>query len=209
VFLFASIACFILGQIFEFAISRHICLGSGRTIDGALFQTLFSLAAMVLLYVQWTKIPFTPAAPKPPPQPTMAVYGAPGYGAYAYGQPLPPGMVPQPYPGQPYQAQPYPTTQPYPPPGPPYPAQPYLVPVGSDKLTAPGQAPPPTELPQQPYTSPVDPQELHGHAPASALPTGPTSREAEPPAVAPASGPAPGTGPSTQREGQRGTMEWG
>lgn len=46
-----------MGQIFEFAISVQICQGTGRNVDGAFFQTAFSLIAVILLYFQWGMIP--------------------------------------------------------------------------------------------------------------------------------------------------------
>src|SRR6187551_3822788 len=55
-----AIICFVFGQLFEFVFGTYICQGSGRRVDGVVFQTTLSLAAMVLLYVQWMRVPVPP-----------------------------------------------------------------------------------------------------------------------------------------------------
>ncbi|KAH8907003.1 chitin synthase export chaperone [Coniochaeta sp. PMI_546] len=47
---------FALGQIFNYVISRYICNGTLGKIDGALFETLFTLLSVVLIWVFWSSI---------------------------------------------------------------------------------------------------------------------------------------------------------
>ncbi|OIW27393.1 hypothetical protein CONLIGDRAFT_682450 [Coniochaeta ligniaria NRRL 30616] len=47
---------FALGQIFNYVISRYICNGTMGKIDGALFETLFTLLSVVLIWVFWSSI---------------------------------------------------------------------------------------------------------------------------------------------------------
>ncbi|KAI2641963.1 chitin synthase III catalytic subunit [Xylaria nigripes] len=47
---------FALGQIFNYVISRFICDGTSGKIDGALFQTLFTLLSVVMVWVFWSSI---------------------------------------------------------------------------------------------------------------------------------------------------------
>lgn len=47
---------FAIGQIFNYAISRYICEGTSGRIDGALFQTLFTLLSVVLVWAFWSSI---------------------------------------------------------------------------------------------------------------------------------------------------------
>jgi chitin synthase III-like protein len=47
---------FALGQIFNYVISRFICNGTTGKIDGALFETLFTLLSVVLIWVFWSSI---------------------------------------------------------------------------------------------------------------------------------------------------------
>ena len=56
VYLFAAALLFAIGQIFEFVISRYICQGTGGKINGALFETLFTLLAVVMVWVFWSSI---------------------------------------------------------------------------------------------------------------------------------------------------------
>ncbi|KJZ80276.1 hypothetical protein HIM_00126 [Hirsutella minnesotensis 3608] len=56
IYLVAAAVVFALGQIFNYAISRYICEGTSGKIDGALFQTLFTLVSVVLVWVFWSSI---------------------------------------------------------------------------------------------------------------------------------------------------------
>lgn len=47
---------FAIGQIFNYVISRYICDGTDGKIDGALFQTLFTLLSVVMIWVFWSSI---------------------------------------------------------------------------------------------------------------------------------------------------------
>ncbi|POS77807.1 chitin synthase export chaperone [Diaporthe helianthi] len=56
VYLTLAAILFALGQIFNYAISPHICNGTDGKIDGALFQTLFTLLSVVMVWVFWSSI---------------------------------------------------------------------------------------------------------------------------------------------------------
>lgn len=47
---------FALGQIFNYVVSPYICNGTMGKIDGALFETLFTLLAVVLVWFFWSSI---------------------------------------------------------------------------------------------------------------------------------------------------------
>jgi len=47
---------FALGQIFNYVISPYICNGTVGKIDGALFETLFTLLAVVVTWIFWASI---------------------------------------------------------------------------------------------------------------------------------------------------------
>ena len=47
---------FAAGQIINYIASPHICSGTDGNIDGALFQTLLTLASVVLIWVFWSSI---------------------------------------------------------------------------------------------------------------------------------------------------------
>ncbi|KAI1343998.1 chitin synthase III catalytic subunit [Xylariaceae sp. FL0016] len=47
---------FALGQIFNYVISPYICNGTSAKIDGALFETLFTLLAVIMVWVFWSSI---------------------------------------------------------------------------------------------------------------------------------------------------------
>ncbi|PHH78689.1 hypothetical protein CDD82_2912 [Ophiocordyceps australis] len=55
-FLTAAALAFALGQVFNYAISKYICNGTNGRIDGALFETLFTLVAVVLVWIFWSSI---------------------------------------------------------------------------------------------------------------------------------------------------------
>ena len=56
VYLFAAALLFATGQIFQYVISTHICNGTHGKIDGALFETLFTLASVIMIWVFWSSI---------------------------------------------------------------------------------------------------------------------------------------------------------
>ncbi|KAI2471829.1 chitin synthase III catalytic subunit [Annulohypoxylon bovei var. microspora] len=47
---------FALGQIFNYVVSPYICNGTAGKIDGALFETLFTLLSVVMIWVFWSSI---------------------------------------------------------------------------------------------------------------------------------------------------------
>lgn len=47
---------FAAGQVFDFVISVHICNGTSGKIDGSLFETFFTLLAVVMIWVFWSSI---------------------------------------------------------------------------------------------------------------------------------------------------------
>lgn len=55
-YLAAAALLFAIGQIFQYVISTHICSGTKQRIDGALFETLFTLLSVVMIWVFWSSI---------------------------------------------------------------------------------------------------------------------------------------------------------
>lgn len=55
-YLTGAAVLFALGQIFNYVISPYICNGTAGKIDGALFETLFTLLSVVLVWVFWSSI---------------------------------------------------------------------------------------------------------------------------------------------------------
>ena len=51
-----SALAFAVGQIFNFIISVHICHGTNGAIDGSMFETLFVLISVCLLWWFWISI---------------------------------------------------------------------------------------------------------------------------------------------------------
>jgi Chitin synthase export chaperone len=47
---------FAVSQIFNFVISVHICLGTNHKIDGSMFETLFVIISVALLWWFWISI---------------------------------------------------------------------------------------------------------------------------------------------------------
>jgi hypothetical protein len=56
IYLAAAALLFALGQIFNYIVSVHICKGTDGKIDGALFETLFTLLSVVAIWVFWSSI---------------------------------------------------------------------------------------------------------------------------------------------------------
>lgn len=55
-YLTAALLLFAIGQIFNYVVSSHICNGTNGAVDGALFQTLFTLLAVVAVWIFWSSI---------------------------------------------------------------------------------------------------------------------------------------------------------
>lgn len=56
IYLGAAALLFAIGQIFNYVASVHICKGTKGAIDGALFETLFTLLSVVTIWVFWSSI---------------------------------------------------------------------------------------------------------------------------------------------------------
>jgi len=52
----AAALLFAIGQIFDYVVSIHICNGTNGKIDGALFETLFTLLSVVTVWIFWSSI---------------------------------------------------------------------------------------------------------------------------------------------------------
>ncbi|MCJ1285342.1 hypothetical protein MMC26_004682 [Xylographa opegraphella] len=55
-YLIAAVILFAIGQIFEYVISKYICSGTSGKINGTLFETLFTLLSVVMVWVFWSSI---------------------------------------------------------------------------------------------------------------------------------------------------------
>ena len=55
-FLMGAALLFAIGQIFNYVISVHICKGTSGNINGAFFETLFTLASVVMIWIFWASI---------------------------------------------------------------------------------------------------------------------------------------------------------
>lgn len=55
-YLTGAAVVFAIGQVFNYAISRYICEGTSGKVDGALFQTLFTLLSVILVWAFWSSI---------------------------------------------------------------------------------------------------------------------------------------------------------
>ncbi|KAK8133975.1 chitin synthase III catalytic subunit domain-containing protein [Apiospora sp. TS-2023a] len=47
---------FAIGQVFNYTISPYICNGTAGKIDGALFETLFTLLSVIMVWIFWSSI---------------------------------------------------------------------------------------------------------------------------------------------------------
>lgn len=56
VYLFGAALLFAIGQIFQYVASVHICTGTSGKINGGLFESLFTLLAVVMVWVFWSSI---------------------------------------------------------------------------------------------------------------------------------------------------------
>jgi hypothetical protein len=69
-YLVGAAVAFAAGQVFDFVVSPYICNGTSGAIDGALFETLFTLVSVVLVWIFWSSIteddwPMDPATQYP------------------------------------------------------------------------------------------------------------------------------------------------
>jgi hypothetical protein len=71
VYLMGAAILFAIGQIFQYVISVHICEGTDGKINGGLFESLFTLLAVVMVWVFWSSI-----TEDDWPMPTVAGSGA-------------------------------------------------------------------------------------------------------------------------------------
>ncbi|KAL1841034.1 hypothetical protein VTJ49DRAFT_7465 [Mycothermus thermophilus] len=55
-FLVGAAVAFAAGQVFNFVVSPYICNGTSGAIDGSMFQTLFTLISVVLVWIFWSSI---------------------------------------------------------------------------------------------------------------------------------------------------------
>lgn len=56
VYLAAAALLFAIGQIFQYVISVHLCNATNGKINGGLFETFFTLCAVVMIWVFWSSI---------------------------------------------------------------------------------------------------------------------------------------------------------
>ncbi|KAJ4347598.1 hypothetical protein N0V95_005292 [Ascochyta clinopodiicola] len=55
-YLLGAAILFAIGQVFQYVISVHICTGTSGKINGGLFETLFTLLSVVMIWVFWSSI---------------------------------------------------------------------------------------------------------------------------------------------------------
>jgi len=70
-YLIGAALLFAIGQIFQYVISVHICNGTDGKINGGLFESLFTLLAVIMVWVFWSSI-----TEDDWPMPTVAGAGA-------------------------------------------------------------------------------------------------------------------------------------
>lgn len=70
VYLSGAALLFAVGQIFQYVVSTHLCNASDGRVNGALFETLFTLLSVIMVWVFWSSIT-EDDWPEPPP---MATY---------------------------------------------------------------------------------------------------------------------------------------
>jgi hypothetical protein len=56
IYLTGALVLFALGQIFQYVVSQYICNGTAGKIDGAMFETLFTLLSVVMIWIFWSSI---------------------------------------------------------------------------------------------------------------------------------------------------------
>jgi len=65
-YLILAAVLFALGQIFQYVISRFICKGTHGAINGGMFETLFTLASVIVIWIFWNSITEDDWAMPPP-----------------------------------------------------------------------------------------------------------------------------------------------
>lgn len=75
ILLCGAVLLFVIGQVFDFAISVHICNATSGKIDGSLFQTLFTLLSVVTLWYFWSSITEDVWIDEPPSLMEETTYG--------------------------------------------------------------------------------------------------------------------------------------
>lgn len=70
VYLFGAALLFGVGQIFQYVVSTHLCNASDGKVNGALFETLFTLLSVIMVWVFWSSI----TEDDWPESPPMATY---------------------------------------------------------------------------------------------------------------------------------------
>ncbi|TKA64307.1 hypothetical protein B0A49_08228 [Cryomyces minteri] len=55
-YLLGAVILFAIGQIFQYVISVHLCNATSGKINGGLFETLFTLLAVIMIWVFWSSI---------------------------------------------------------------------------------------------------------------------------------------------------------
>ncbi|MCJ1425829.1 hypothetical protein MMC29_003729 [Sticta canariensis] len=66
IYLIGSALLFGLGQVFQYVVSTHICNASDGKVNGALFETLFTLSSVIMVWIFWSSIT-EDDWPEPPP----------------------------------------------------------------------------------------------------------------------------------------------
>ena len=56
VYLTGAALLFIIGQIFQYVISEHICNSTHGSINGGMFETFFTLLAVIMVWIFWSSI---------------------------------------------------------------------------------------------------------------------------------------------------------
>lgn len=56
IYLSSAALLFAVGQIFNYVVSPYICRGTVGKIDGALFETLFTLLSVIMIWIFWSSI---------------------------------------------------------------------------------------------------------------------------------------------------------
>jgi hypothetical protein len=56
VYLLGAALFFILGQIFQYVVSVHICNGTHGKINGGMFEVFFTIFAVVMVWGFWSSI---------------------------------------------------------------------------------------------------------------------------------------------------------
>lgn len=56
VYLLAAVLLFAISQVFQYVISVHICEGTSGKINGGFFESLFTLLAVMTIWIFWSSI---------------------------------------------------------------------------------------------------------------------------------------------------------